>query len=111
MEPKTDTSVRTVVLPRLAVRFLREHRTRQNTERLTLSEAWQDHGLVFASSVGTPLEPAMSTAGGTSCAQRLGWTGYGFTTCGMDARLSCSPQAYQHGRLWTCLGTPKSGSP
>jgi integrase len=49
--------VRTVVLPRLAVRCLREHRNRQNTERLTLGEALQDNRLVFASSIGTPIEP------------------------------------------------------
>ena len=46
-----------MILPRLAIRYLREHRKRQNTERLTLGEAWQDHGLVFASSIGTPIEP------------------------------------------------------
>lgn len=57
VEPKTQSSLRTVVLPRLAVRYLREHRKRQNTERLTLGEAWQDNGLVFASSIGTPIEP------------------------------------------------------
>jgi integrase len=57
VEPKTKTSLRTVVLPKLAVRQLREHRKRQNKERLTLGEAWQDHGLVFASAVGTPIEP------------------------------------------------------
>jgi integrase len=57
VEPKTEASLRTVVLPRLAVRYLREHRKRQNTERLTRGEAWRDHGLVFASSVGTPIEP------------------------------------------------------
>jgi integrase len=57
VEPKTQSALRTVVLPRLAIRSLREHRKRQNTERLTLGEAWHDHGLVFASSVGTPVEP------------------------------------------------------
>jgi integrase len=57
VKPKTETSLRTVVLPKLAVRYLREHSKRQNGERLTLGETWQDHGLVFASSVGTPIEP------------------------------------------------------
>jgi integrase len=54
---QTQSSRRTVILPRLAIRCLREHRKRQNTERLTLGEAWQDHALVFASSIGTPIEP------------------------------------------------------
>ena len=49
VEPKTSTSRRTVVLPRLAIRHLREHRKRQNAHRLALGEAWREHGLVFAS--------------------------------------------------------------
>lgn len=57
VEPKTGSSVRTVVLPKLAVRSLREHKKRQNAERLALGDAWREHGLVFASSVGTPIEP------------------------------------------------------
>jgi integrase len=57
VEPKTGSSLRTVVLPRLAVRALQDHKTRQNAERLALGAAWQEHGLVFASSLGTPIEP------------------------------------------------------
>ena len=55
--PKTSTSRRTVVLPRLAAQHLREHRKRQNAQRLALGEAWREHGLVFASTIGTPIEP------------------------------------------------------
>jgi integrase len=36
---------------------LREHRKRQNARRLALGEAWREHGLVFASTIGTPIEP------------------------------------------------------
>jgi integrase len=57
VEPKTGSSVRTVVLPKLALRYLREHKKRQNRERLALGDAWREHGLVFASSVGTAIEP------------------------------------------------------
>jgi integrase len=56
-EPKTSSSRRTVVLPRLAVRHLQEHKKRQDAERQALGKAWRDHGLVFASSIGTPVEP------------------------------------------------------
>ena len=56
-EPKTSSSRWTVVLPRLAVRHLQEHKKRQDAERLALAEAWREHGLVFASSIGTPVEP------------------------------------------------------
>jgi integrase len=57
VEPKTSTSLRIVVVPRLAVRHLAKHKARQDAERLALGAAWRDHNLVFASSRGTPLEP------------------------------------------------------
>jgi integrase len=50
-------SRRTVVLPKLAARHLREYRKRQNARHLPLGEAWCEHGLVFASTIGTPIEP------------------------------------------------------
>jgi site-specific recombinase XerC len=40
----------------LAVQALREHREVQAADRLKAGALWQDHGLVFASSVGTPLD-------------------------------------------------------
>jgi len=40
-EPKTSSSRRTVVLPRLAVRHLQEHKKRQDTERQALGETWR----------------------------------------------------------------------
>jgi hypothetical protein len=30
---------------------------RQDGERRALGDVWQDHGLVFPSSIGTPIEP------------------------------------------------------
>jgi hypothetical protein len=41
----------------LAVRHLQQHKKRQDAERQVLGEAWREHGLVFASSIGTPVEP------------------------------------------------------
>jgi hypothetical protein len=57
VELKTSSARRTVVLPRLAVRHLQEHKKRQDGERLALGDTWREHGLVFASSIGTPIEP------------------------------------------------------
>jgi integrase len=57
VKPKTSSSRRTVVLPRLAVSHLQEHKKRQNAERRALGDAWREHRLVFASSIGTPIEP------------------------------------------------------
>ena len=42
---------------RFAVRRLQEHKKRQDAERLALGDAWREHGLVFASTIGTPIEP------------------------------------------------------
>ena len=55
--PKTATSRRTISLPGALLSALKAHRTRQLEERLKLGAAWQDHGLVFPSSVGTPMSP------------------------------------------------------
>lgn len=44
------------MLPQLAAEALREHRKRQAADRLTAGALWQDHGLVFASAIGTQLD-------------------------------------------------------
>lgn len=48
---------RTIALPEVAVDALRRHRAAQAAERLRAGGLWEDHGLVFASEVGTPLDP------------------------------------------------------
>ena len=53
-DTKTPRSRRTLALPRKCVEALREHRVRQATDRLAAGSLWQDHNLVFASTVGTP---------------------------------------------------------
>jgi integrase len=55
--PKTDDSARTVPLPPVCVDALREHRMRQFAGRSEAWPDWEDHGLVFASRRGTPIEP------------------------------------------------------
>jgi integrase len=54
-DTKTEKSRRTLALPWRCVEALREHRKRQAKDRLKAGELWQDHGLVFSSTVGTPL--------------------------------------------------------
>jgi len=53
---KTKKPRRTLQLPQSAVAALRSHKVRQAEERLQAGPLWQDHGLVFASNVGTPLD-------------------------------------------------------
>jgi integrase len=55
-DTKTPKSRRVLSLPRLAVRALQEHRARQAEDRLLAGPLWQDHGLVFASAIGMPLD-------------------------------------------------------
>jgi integrase len=57
-DTKTAKSRRTLALPETAIQALREHRKRQAEERLAAGPLWQDHGLVFASAIGTPLDAA-----------------------------------------------------
>ena len=56
-ELKTARSRRTLFLTPQLVDLLRRHRVRQAEERMAVGEAWDDHGLVFPSEVGTPLDP------------------------------------------------------
>jgi integrase len=54
--PKTRRSRRAMPLPRAVVKVLREHKQRQAVERAE-AELWADEDLVFATSIGTPIEP------------------------------------------------------
>src|SRR5215211_5272190 len=54
--PKNNASRRSVPLNKSAVAALRDHRTRQNEERLRLGDLWQDHDLVFPHRVGKPMD-------------------------------------------------------
>ena len=54
-DTKTEKSRRTLALPQRCVEALRQHMERQEEERLRAGELWQEHGLVFASRIGTPL--------------------------------------------------------
>ncbi len=57
VQPKTARSRRTLALPQSSVVALRAHRARQLEERLLAGPRWKDSGLVFPSSVGTPMNP------------------------------------------------------
>jgi len=57
VEPKSESSRRTVALPGFAVESLKEHRNRQLEERLKAGSEWEDYDLAFPSERGTPLAP------------------------------------------------------
>lgn len=54
---KSDASESTIPLPKVTRRVLEAHRERQGKERADAGEAWRDRGLVFPSTIGTPMEP------------------------------------------------------
>jgi integrase len=57
-DTKTRKSRRTLALPKRCVDALHEQRERQIAERAMAGPRWQEHGLVFASMAGTPLDPS-----------------------------------------------------
>ena len=57
-EPKTERSRRTITMPGVAVAALRRHRTRQLEEQLAAGPRWRRSGLVFTTSIGTPMHRA-----------------------------------------------------
>jgi len=68
VEPKTHRSRRVDHLAELTVAVLRVHHRRQVETRLAAGAAWQDHGVVFTTPIGTPLTPeATSHAWRTTC--------------------------------------------
>ena len=57
VQPKIEDSARTIPLPPLCICALREHRRQQFTERANAGPNWKEHGLVFPTRIGTPMEP------------------------------------------------------
>jgi integrase len=55
-EPKTERSRRTLALTPSLVTALVAHRDRQEFEQNSAGKDWQETGLVFTSSIGTPLD-------------------------------------------------------
>ena len=55
--PKSTRSRRSIPLPESSRAALLPHRERQEVERLTAGDSWQESGLVFTTSVGTVVEP------------------------------------------------------
>lgn len=56
VEPKSESSRRTVTMPAAAMAAFRTQRTRHLEQRLQAGPNWQDWGLVFTATNGAPLE-------------------------------------------------------
>jgi integrase len=55
-DTKTKKSRRTLALPDRCVVLLQQHRLDQQVDKTQAGDMWQEHGLVFATSLGTPLD-------------------------------------------------------
>jgi len=56
IEPKTKSGKRVIDIDNVTIQILRNHYERQQTERLAAGDKWVEHGLVFTSSIGTPID-------------------------------------------------------
>ena len=56
VEPKTERSRRTLAMPPMIARQLQQHFTSQQRERDSAGSHWHEHGLVFTTPIGTPLD-------------------------------------------------------
>ena len=56
VEPKTEGSRRTINLPQIAVSALSAHLARRDEEKLLCGSKWKESGLVFTTSIGTPMD-------------------------------------------------------
>jgi integrase len=54
-DTRTGKTRRTLALPQRCVSALLAHWEQQERDRMRAGEVWQEHGLVFASRIGTPL--------------------------------------------------------
>jgi len=72
LELKTRKSRRDIALPHAVLAALQAHKERQAFERRATEPLWQEHDLVFTSTIGTPLEPRNVNRHFTAVLKRAG---------------------------------------
>lgn len=71
-DTKTKKSRRSLGIPQRCIEALRAQRQRQDTARAAAGDDWHEHGLVFASEVGTELHAANVRRGFRRIAKKAG---------------------------------------
>jgi integrase len=56
-EPKTQFGNRMIALGQITLEKLQEHRQRQELEKAVAGQQWQENGLIFPTTIGTPRDP------------------------------------------------------
>ena len=87
-EPKTDRSRRSVPLSAALVAMLRLHRADQDAERHAARDQWQDNDLVFATELGTPVDPRNVLRTIQIAAQKAGMADVGVHTLRHSAAVA-----------------------
>lgn len=90
---KTDGSDRKVALPPALVEVFRQHRAMQSGERQAAGDKWKDHGLIFTTKIGTPVEPRNMNRHFEKLCERAGVPRIRFH----DLRHSCAALLYEQG--------------
>jgi integrase len=90
-------SRRRLTMPGPVVDALRAQRTRQREQRLLAGPEWQDHGLVFATAVGTPIAPRSMDRRLAKVTERAGLGHWSMTELGRHSA----------GSLMYAAGVPK----
>ncbi len=71
-EPKSETSRRPVVLPNFAIEALKQQREYQGHSKQSANGQWQETGLVFTTSNGTPISPRNLIRHFKNCLEKSG---------------------------------------
>jgi integrase len=71
-EVKTRKSRRTLALTPEMVAMFRQHRVRQAQAQMAAGPRWRDHGLIFSSEIGTPMDPEHFSRSFSRLCQRAG---------------------------------------
>jgi integrase len=98
--PKTPTSSRTLPLPTHLVDLLQRHWENQQEERRFTGVQWKEHGLIFASDVGTPISPRNLNRQFSAFVAKAGLSGITVHTC----RHFCATQLGELGAEERVIG-------
>jgi integrase len=110
-DTKTEDSDNTIPLPKITRRVLVEHRNRLAIERADTGELWVEHGLVFPSRVGTPIEPRNLNRHFQGIRTRAGYPHVRLHDFRHTVVSLCSSSGHHRMSFSGSPGTPTSRSP
>ena len=82
-----------ITLPTPCLAALRQHRESQSAERRTVGKDWRESGLIFTTTIGTPIEPRNLNRHFVRLLDRAGLRHARFH----DLRHSCATLLYEQG--------------